>query len=77
MISLFLDNIRSYLSSADECLKRPCLCFITSIISFEMIHYNYIWERIWEKGPFGNIFANLIAVKLPFQMLQTILKYSS
>ena len=38
--------------------------------------YIYIWERIWEKGPIGNVFTNLIAEKLPFQMLQTILKYS-
>ena len=35
-----------------------------------------IWERIWEKGPIGNVFTNLVAEKLPFQMLQTILKYS-
>ena len=35
-----------------------------------------IWERIWEKGPIGNVFTNSIAEKLPFQMLQTILKYS-
>ena len=36
----------------------------------------YIWERIWEKGPIGNVFTDLIEEKLPFQMLQTILKYS-
>ena len=35
-----------------------------------------IREPIWEKGPIGNVFTNLIAEKLPFQMLQTILKYS-
>ena len=34
------------------------------------------WDRIWEKGPIGNVFTNVIAEKLPFQMLQTILKYS-
>ena len=38
--------------------------------------HSKILERIWEKGPIGNVFTNLIAEKLPFQMLQTILKYS-
>ena len=35
-----------------------------------------IWERIWEKGPIGNFSCHEIWREIPFQMLQTILKYS-
>ena len=47
---------------------------IEDFVQFIIIWLN--WERIWENGPIGNVFTNSIAEKLPFQMLQTILKYS-
>ena len=62
--------------------------FLSIFLLIIMINqFSFIWERIWEKEPIGNfsrhkydanvvhVFTNLIAEK-PFQLLQTILKYS-
>ena len=50
-------------------------CYIPLLETYIII-YIIIWECIWKKGPIGNVFTILITEKLPFQMLQAILKYS-
>ena len=61
-------------------VKNAFFVFSATSHDFPFIYfyntYINIWERIWEKGPNGNVFTNLIAENLPFQMLQTILIYS-
>ena len=37
-----------------------------SLINRLRFKFNFIWERIWEKGPIGNFFTNSIPEKIPF-----------